>query len=115
MQPSEHITQDELGALLDQGEQTLSEDRLLHLRTCEACGRDLAMHKEAQSQLDGLADGRQPASGPQCSSYEELARLAAGLGSEERRDQLLHHTRDCDSCGAVLRALAEDFTTPLTD
>jgi CHAT domain-containing protein len=41
---------------------------------------------------------------------DDWASLAAGLANDRRRDELLEHARGCDVCGAVLRAVVEDFS-----
>ena len=60
--------------------------------------------------LERLAGSPRTGPGPGCPSPEELASVAAGLASAERRDSLLEHASRCDSCGAVLRGLIEDFS-----
>jgi len=62
--------------------------------------------------LDQLAGGRREGPGDGCQPAEDLAALAAGLTDASRSEQLLAHAAQCDACGAILSALAADFSDP---
>lgn len=67
------------------------------------------MSEEDGIRLDQLAARPRDERGAQCPPANELASLAAGQLSERRRAELLDHVCLCDSCGALLRGIAEDF------
>jgi tetratricopeptide (TPR) repeat protein len=65
--------------------------------------------------LERLAGGPRKGRGEECPSAEEWASLAAGLMDPGRREALLAHSSQCDSCGALLHAVVEDFSEGLND
>jgi tetratricopeptide (TPR) repeat protein len=113
---SGHLTDEELAALVGVDRPgALPEERADHVRSCESCGRIVAMHREEMARLERLAGGPRPAPGPGCPLMTEWAGLAAGLVSEGRRDELLAHAGECDACGAVLRTVMNDFSMEFTE
>src|SRR5215471_9074826 len=70
----------------------------------------VAMADEMDLRLELLSGGPRKAHGESCPAAEEWASLAAGTGEPGRRDELLEHASSCDSCGALLHALVEDFS-----
>jgi len=70
----------------------------------------IAMHEEEPDRLERLVGGPRKGPGSNCPGAEKLALLAAGLEAEDQRDVLLEHASRCDSCGAILRGIIEDFT-----
>ena len=107
---ADHLTGDEIAGLIGAfGPAEIPAERVDHARFCAICSRWLTMHEEEQRRLNRLAGG--PRTGPRsgCPPSGELASLAAGLLDAARRDALLDHAAGCDSCGATLRALVEDF------
>lgn len=111
-----HLTTEEIAGLIgSHRSRELSAERANHARSCDICGRIIAMHQEESRWLQGLAGGRRRAPGDGCPSVTEWARLAAGLLDGPRREELLAHASTCDACGAALRAVVEDFADDMTD
>ena len=111
-----HLTTEEIAGLIGSDRsRELSAERANHARSCDICGRIIAMHQEEHSRLQGLGGGRRRASGDGCPSLTEWARLAAGLLEGPRREELLAHAGACDACGAALRAVVEDFADDMTE
>src|SRR5215467_10733059 len=73
------------------------------------------MDGEAPDWLHGVAGGSSTGPQNQCPGIEKLASLAAGLAPEDQRNALLDHVIRCDTCGAVLRGLIEDFAGELSE
>ena len=111
-----HLTTEEIAGLIGSDRsRELSAERANHARSCDICGRIIAMHQEESRRLQGLAGGRRKAPGDGCPSLTEWARLAAGLLEGPRREELLAHAGTCDACGAALRAVVEDFADDMTE
>src|SRR5215831_18546656 len=111
-----HLTDEELATLTGAaGPGELPKDRADHVRSCESCRRIFAMCQEDITRLRLLAGGPRPAPKPDCPRLPEWASLAAGQVEGGRRDELLAHASECDACGAVLRAVTEDFAPDLTE
>ena len=111
-----HLTTEEIAGLIGSDQSLeLSAERANHARSCDICGRIIAMHQEENRRLQGLAGGKRKAPGDGCPSLTEWARLAAGLLEGPRREELLAHASTCDGCGAALRAVVEDFTGDMTE
>jgi len=70
---------------------------------------------EPDVRLQKLAGGARKGREKACPSAEEWAALAAGLVETGRRDSLLDHASRCDSCGALLHALVEDFSGDVSE
>jgi tetratricopeptide (TPR) repeat protein len=70
----------------------------------------VGMMESERDPFDRLAGGPRTGPGIGCPAADELASVAAGLATDIRRDSLLDHASRCDSCGATLRALIEDFS-----
>jgi tetratricopeptide (TPR) repeat protein len=68
------------------------------------------MADESDIRLERLAGGSRKGRGDACPPAAEWASLAAGLLEPGRQGELLAHACDCDSCGALLHAVVEDFT-----
>ena len=68
------------------------------------------MADESDIRLERLAGGSRKGRGDACPPAAEWASLAAGLLESGRREELLAHACDCDSCGALLHAVVEDFS-----
>jgi tetratricopeptide (TPR) repeat protein len=110
------LTADEIAGLIGfGGPEGLPEERANHARSCDLCGRSIAMHQEEDNRLRRLAGGPRGVPGWQCPEPAEWASLAAGLCEAGRRDELLAHASGCDACGAVLHAVMEDFSEGITD
>jgi len=111
-----HLTDEELAALAGvRGPLGLPEERARHAKSCDSCRRMVAMHQEDIARLKRLAAGPRPTPGPGCPSPPEWAELAAGQVTERRTKELLAHSVGCDACGAVLRAVMDDFSMDLTE
>ncbi len=111
----EHLTTEEIAALLDPRDAAcLAAEREDHARSCENCKRVVEMHREEYARLKRLAGGARAGGGRRCPPATEWASLAAGLLAPERREALLEHATDCDSCGALLHAVMEDFSTDMS-
>jgi tetratricopeptide (TPR) repeat protein len=117
MEPNnEHLGADEIGVILSPcGDPAVLQRRADHLERCKACREELAMHQREQSRLMELSGPRRIEAGAACASPAEWANVAAGLVSAEQREFLLEHAAGCDRCGALLRAVTEDFSSPLTE
>ncbi|MBI3681956.1 MAG: hypothetical protein HY235_16360 [Acidobacteria bacterium] len=114
--PNKHLTPDEIAAVLGAGGgAAIPVEREQHLRSCEACERLLATHSKEQSRLDCIRGAPRKGPGPDCPPAVEWASLVGGLLKPERRDALLEHASACDSCGAMLRAVAQDFSRKIDD
>ena len=108
-----HLTADEISALVEeQGSEGIPADRVAHARLCEGCSQKVAMHQEEDMRLHRLAGSRREAPGSGCPPASEWASLAAGIAGTAQSDQLLAHAAHCDTCGAMLHALLEDFSEP---
>src|SRR5262245_53085752 len=70
--------------------------------------------EEETSRLERLAGGPRKGRGEACPPAAEWASLAAGLLEPGRREELLAHACECDSCGALLHAVVEDFSGEAT-
>jgi hypothetical protein len=116
-QPDEgHLTADEISALIDPaGSHGIPAERAAHAGSCDRCKRNVAMQQEWDTRLHLLAGGRRRAPAVACPPATEFADLAAGLTEGSRSDELLAHAAQCDACGAILHAAAEDFSAPPTD
>ena len=68
------------------------------------------MADESDIRLERLAGGSRKGRGDACPPAAEWASLAAGLLEPGRREELLAHACECDSCGALLHAVVEDFS-----
>jgi len=111
-----HLTADELDALAGVfGPLAVPEERASHVRSCDSCKRIVAMRQEDNARLRRLAGGPRKPPGPQCPLLTEWASLAVGLVDGGRRDELLAHASECDACGAVLRAVMDDFSLDVTE
>jgi len=73
------------------------------------------MHDEEQKKLYRLAGGARGGPTENCPDATEWASLAAGLTDAERSGVLLEHASGCDSCGAILAAVTEDFSRETAD
>ena len=112
----EHLEAGEFGALLSpEGDTAVVKQRAGHLERCEACRAVLARHEQEQSRLRQLSAHRRMDTGPGCAPPSEWADLAAGLTPPGQRETLLRHAEECDRCGAMLRAVVEDFSIPLSE
>ncbi len=116
-QPDEgHLTADEISALIDPaGSHGIPAERAAHAGSCDRCKRNVAMQQEWDTRLHLLAGGRRRAPAADCPPATQFAELAAGLTEASRSDELLAHASQCDACGAILHAAAEDFSAPPTD
>ena len=111
----EHLRADEIGALLSpDGDTDVLNRRSAHLERCETCREALARHEREQSRLGRLSRHRRMEAGAGCAPPSEWADLAAGLTPPDQREFLLRHAEGCDRCGAMLRNVVEDFSTPLS-
>ena len=111
-----HLTDAEIADLIGPGTAAdLPADRVAHAGSCELCSEKVALYREVDRDLKRIASGPRPAPGPECPSPAVWAELAAGLIEGARRDRLTAHAVDCDACGAVLRAAAEDLLDEVTD
>jgi len=68
------------------------------------------MEEADDTRFRRLAGGPRDGPGEGCPEATEWARLAAGLLEDARSDELLAHASRCDACGAMLHAVAEDFS-----
>src|SRR5262245_42024588 len=90
-------------------------ERKSHLQSCEVCRRAVVMDEEEELRLRRRRGAMRKASGPGCPAAAEWASLAAGLVEPARRDELRDHASVCDACGAVLRAMTEDFSEEMSE
>ncbi len=103
--------QEEIAAVAESGGRAgITAEREKHARSCEICGRVIALHQELNSQLSRMAGGPRRANERGCPPPEEWASLAAGLLTTERREAMLDHAADCDGCGALLHGVVADFS-----
>ncbi|MEZ5352256.1 MAG: CHAT domain-containing tetratricopeptide repeat protein [Bryobacteraceae bacterium] len=107
-----HLSRDEIAAAMTPEQSGLAPERMRHAESCGLCRDLLAMHEDENVRIRKLLGGPTGTTdpGPACPDSQELAMLAAGLVSARDSERLLAHVSGCDSCGATLRAAAEDFS-----
>lgn len=111
-----HLTMEEIAGLIDRpGPEGMSGERARHARSCDICRQVIAMHEDEDWRLQRLVGGQRGGPGDKCPAPTEWASLAAGLLPARRKDELLAHASQCDACGAVLHAVAADFSEDMTE
>jgi CHAT domain-containing protein len=118
-----HLTSEEIDGFLAPQAATegvsekgvLREELRRHLENCAICQTRLRFQGEVEESIRRLRHEAVGEPRPDCPPEEQILGLAAKMITGRKAEGLLEHAAGCDHCGPLLREVAYDFETSLTE
>lgn len=114
-----HLTEEEIDVLLGiappnvrplPADKAQSDEWDRHISECEACRKRAILRASNRSKLAMLRIFPEEAPGESCPELEEWTKLAVGVGTPGRIQEMLAHAAVCGHCGPMLKTTIHDFS-----
>jgi len=118
-----HLTEEEIDVLLGIAppnvgplptDKTQSDEWDRHVSECEACRKRAILQASNRSKLAMLKIFPEDAPGKSCPELEEWTKLAVGVGTPDRIQEMLAHAAVCGHCGPMLKTTIHDFSDSIS-